>query len=532
VSSHSTGSATVYDFGSVVAGRVRCVVSGTPLAEIRVKYGEYLSIHGAVVCDNILAAGEAQVDTFVLPPGADRTTWEPEFSYKGFRYVGVEASAGVTLHDIQAIPLHNDVRRVGEFDCQDETLTWIVAATERTFLNNLHGIPTDTPIYEKNGWTADAHLASESVLHSFDLRSLFKKWLDDHVDSQQPDGVVPQIVPSPGWGSAPDPAWSASMVLIPWNLYWEYGDKSILERYVASILRYTDRLLEISGNGLWPLHSWGDWLAPGFELAPEGAVPTATMMLHHVASRTGLICRELGFNDLADHYTQAANNIADAYHREFFDHQSGHYGASGTSYRQTMNVLPLAFGAVPEQHVRSVANSLMIDIETRTAGHLDCGAIGVKYLLPVLTDHGRPDLAITVASQETRPGWGVWRKAGAQTLMESWDTTARSLNHYFLGSSAAWIQQRIAGLRSTAPGWKCFDVSPVLDTRINRARIVHDSIRGPVSVEWSRSDNHMDVHLVVPPGATARLALPGGTPSIFKCGTHDIALALDPVPMP
>jgi alpha-L-rhamnosidase len=70
-----------------------------------------------------------------------------------------------------------------------------------------------------------------------------------------------------------------------------------------------------------------------------------------------------------------------------------------------MNILTLAFGAVPDEHVTSVARSLAHDIEHRTGGHLDCGAIGVKYLLPVLSDHGRDDLAVTVATQRTAPGW-------------------------------------------------------------------------------------------------------------------------------
>ena len=103
-------------------------------------------------------------------------------------------------------------------------IEWINTATGRTFRNNLHGIPTDTPIYEKNGWTADAHLATEGLLHHFDLRTAFGKWIDDHIDAQAPDGSVPQIIPTPGWGRASDPTWSSSAVLIPWYLYREYGD--------------------------------------------------------------------------------------------------------------------------------------------------------------------------------------------------------------------------------------------------------------------------------------------------------------------
>jgi alpha-L-rhamnosidase len=88
--------------------------------------------------------------------------------------------------------LETVVPRIGEFACEDKLLTWIDAAALRTFLNNLHGVPTDTPVYEKNGWTADAHLVTEAVLHHLDLRPTLRKWLDDHVDARDADGMVPQ----------------------------------------------------------------------------------------------------------------------------------------------------------------------------------------------------------------------------------------------------------------------------------------------------------------------------------------------------
>ncbi len=123
-------------------------------------------------------------------------------------------------------------------------------------------------------------------------------------------------------------------------------------------------------------------------------------------------------------------------------------------------MLPLAFGVVPDEHVTSVRRSLVDDLEQRTGGHLDCGAVGVRHLLPVLSAAGRDDLALTVLTQRTAPSWGWWFENGETTLLESWDPDARSRNHYFLGSVAAWIQQRVGGLRVTEPGWTAFEISP------------------------------------------------------------------------
>ncbi|MCI2419500.1 glycoside hydrolase family 78 protein [Saccharopolyspora sp. K220] len=521
VATHQLGlDTTVYDFGTVLAGRVRCTVAGETGAEIVIRYGEQLAQDGSVLCDNPLTAGEAQVDRLVITDSQGERSWEPKFSYKGFQYVSVQISGRASVTEVNAVRLQAAVDTVGEFECDDETITWIDAATGGTFLNNLHGIPTDTPVYEKNGWTADAHLATEAVLHHFDLRTTFGKWLDDHVDARDDHGMVPQIVPTPDWGRAADPAWSASMVLIPWNLYWEYGERAILERYADAIRAYADRLLELTEDGLWPQHSWGDWLAPGHKFAPEGPMPTATMMLYRVITRTADICRELGLGGEHERYDEAARAIATAYHRKFFDAVTGTYRASHIGYRQAMNVLPLAFGAVPRGHVGEVAAGLFSDIEHRTRGHLDCGAVAVKHLLPVLSDNGRSDLAVTVATRSDRPSWGVWRQKGASTLRESWDESARSRNHYFLGSVSAWIHQTVGGLRATSPGWESIDIAPIVDDRVRWARIAHTTVRGRAAVEWRRSGAVWDIDVEVPNGATAALRLPGAAMIRLPSGRH------------
>jgi alpha-L-rhamnosidase len=512
----------LHDFGVVLAGRLRGTVSGKPGDVISIHYGEYLAADGHVFCENVLIEGVAQTDRIVVPATAAPFQWEPDFGYKGFRFAEVTVTGSAQFRDVAAIPLHTDVARAGTFACDEETLEWIDSATARTFLNNIQGTPTDTPVYEKNGWTADAHLVTEAALHHFDLRSTFTKWLDDHVDAQAQDGSIPQIVPTPGFGTAPDPAWSASMALIPWNLFWEYGDRSILARFDDPVRRLTDRLLALTEDDLWLRHSWGDWLAPGFGFAPEGPTPTASMMLHRVVTRTAQICQELGHEEDAARYTASAGRIGEAYHRRYFDETRGFYSSEVHGYRQAMNVLPLAFGVVPAEHVGSVARSLTDDIENRTDGHLDCGAIAVKYLLPVLTEMGRSDLAVTVATQQTRPGWGAWKQMGAHTLFEAWDTSSRSHGHFFLGSVSSWIQERVAGLRATGPGWETFEVSPIIDDRISTARITHQTVRGEVSLQWQRNGGQLNLELRVPAGAQARVVVSGAPKTLLHSGDHRI----------
>lgn len=526
-SSKIASGATTYDFGVTMSGWVRCRVEGRSGDTVTIRYGESLDDRGHAHCDNELAVGDAQLDAIELKDSLP-VTWEPRFVYRGFRFATV-TSAGAEVTEVEAVRVHTDVEKIGEVSCGDETLTWIAQATERTFLNNLHGIPTDTPIYEKNGWTADGHLISDSIMLLRDMRSTFQKWLDDHVDAQDERGVIPQIIPTPGWGSEPDPAWSGSLALIAWDLYWETGDREVLRRFIEPIRRYTDRLLELADDGLWKMHSWGDWLSPGYSFAPETGTPAATMMLYQVTRITARICTALEEAAAARAYSDRADVIARAYHREYFDEVLHEYRVPGLGYRQAMNVLPLAFDATPRHERGRVAASLIHDIEHRTRGFHDTGALGLKHLLPVLSDFGRADLAISVATQSCGPSWGSWRQAGHTTLLESWDEDVRSHNHFFLGAATAWVAHRVVGVRATLPGWEAIDLQPVIDERVSWGRLRHQTVRGEMSVQWRRHSNELRGQIRVPNGATATVGA-GDDAMVLGPGLNEFAIHVDSRP--
>lgn len=520
---HISSHCWVYDFGRLMTGRTQLDITGEPGSVVKIRSGEQLSKDGNVLCENPLIIGEAQLDQVHLDRQVDNYQWTQGFGYRGFRWVQIQTEGDVAVKHVRAIPLHTKLRTVGRLQTSDPLLNWINTATARTFENNQHGIPTDTPIYEKNGWTADAHLATEALLHHFDLRQAFMKWMDDHVDSQREDGAIPQIVPSPNWETDTDPAWAASTVLIPWDLYQEYGDISILNRYAPMIKRFADNLYSELEDGMWTGRTCGDWLPPGcYATGKEGAAPIGTIMSAHVLTTTASVLRELGDADAVG-YLQWAKEVSATYHRAYFDSVKGCYRVPGLEYRQSMNVLPLAFGTVPEACIESVRKSLIDDIEKRTQGHLDTGAIATRWLLPVLSDAGREDLALTVLLQRNRPGWGVWYEDGERTLLESWDKDARSRNHYFLGAASSWIQQHAGGMRPTAPGWSHFEINPVHDERVTHAQISHITPFGEAKVYWKRGPGGWTFEITVPTGSQATLRC-ANTERTLDPGKHRIRI--------
>jgi alpha-L-rhamnosidase len=189
-----------------------------------------------------------------------------------------------------------------------------------------------------------------------------------------------------------------------------------------------------------------------------------------------------------------------------------------------MNVLPLAFDAVPASERRWVSDSLVRDILERTNGHLDCGALGSKYLLPALTEAGRLDVAITVASQTTQPAWGIAASSGDGTLWETFERTARSRDHYFLGSAADWVHRFIGGLQQSGPAWTTFRVNPPRDDRVHRAEITHDTPLGRAAVSWRREGDAWDLSVTVPTGSLCSLEVPGHHVRPLGPGQHVLSL--------
>ncbi|HEX3815990.1 MAG TPA: family 78 glycoside hydrolase catalytic domain [Mycobacteriales bacterium] len=503
----------VYDFGRVTAGWTTLRATGERGAAISLRYGEKLRESGDVDNDNWHVDGETQSDCYVLS-GTGEETWQPSFGYKGFRYVQTTAVGDIAQESLLAHPVHTAVAPAGEFFCSDELLNWIDRATGDTVLNNLQGIPTDTPFFEKNGWTADAHLIAESAIHRFDMHRFFRKWLGDFRDAQFDDGGIPVIVPTSGWGAFTDPSWTDAYPLIAWNLYEFYGDLDVLAEHYEPLRRYTERLRDVcrTSGWLWPLFSHADWLPPGYTLAPEGPKVAGSVFVQVAARKMSDIARLLGRAGDAERYATFADDVTQAFNDAFLDKETGTYNSDiEAGYRQASNVLPLAFGMVPDDQVDAVVERLVRDVRDDHSGHLNTGALATKYLLPVLSAHGHADLALTVALQRTHPSWGFWRDQGAETLWEAWDADARSHDHYFLGTATQWLHEDIAGLRPGAPGFAEIEVRPVCldDPRLTHASARYSSVRGEIAVSWRTSDGRVELDVTVPVGARARVHLPG-----------------------
>lgn len=536
----------VYDMGQMLAGWATVRVAGPSGAELSLRYGEKIEelaepASGDGSPARPVSSPHFQMDTYVLA-GSGTERWEPRFSYKGFRYVALSGYPGSPQIDtVRGREVHSDVASCGEFSCSEDLLNRVNENSRWAILNNLHGIQTDTPLYEKAGWTGDAMMSARSAMYSFDMARLYTKWLQDFIDAQKPTGEVPPFVPSSGWGSdgsptgeglrfnhGPAPDFDSAYIEMPWQMYWHYGDERALRRGYASMRKYIHYLESFADNHILRC-GLGDWQGPsgnvdvGLSRSAKDRIVRGTPPLVATAwycrdlKLLSVIASVLGYGLDVDRYAQAHLEVATAFNDEFFDAQSGHYFTQrGLPYSQTANVMPLAFGLVPAEQKAAVAASLVDDI-LRRDGHLNTGIQGTRYLLGVLSELGFADVAYRVATQTTFPSWGYWLEHGATSLYENWSLSARSRNHHFFSSIVQWFYEHLAGIKPANPGFTTIRIKPQPPHDLQHARADIKTVMGRVSSSWTHgAHGAFQLTVGIPGNTTAEVHIPTDKSSLSR----------------
>lgn len=505
----------LYDFGQNMSGVTRLKVSGPEGTTVRLKHVERLDSNGRADMSNIDVhyrptddSDPFQTDIVILS-GKKEDEFMPRFNYKGFRYVEVTADQPLELSEenLTAYFMHSDVPSVGRIASSNSTLDKTWQASNVSYLSNLFGYPTDCPQREKNGWTGDAHIAIEVGLYNFDGITVYEKWLADHRDEQQPNGVLPAIIPTSGWGYhwANGPDWTSTIAIIPWNIYLFYGDTRLLELCYDHIKRYVNYIDEHYPSGItdWGL---GDWV-PVKSVTPKEYTSSAYFYVDAlILAKTAKL-----FGKTADfeHYSALAEKIKAAINRKYLDYETGIYGSG----LQTELSVALHWGLVPDELRGKVADNLARRVE-QDDKHIDVGLLGTKTILNALSENGYAQLAYEVASQETFPSWGWWIVNGATTFYENWPLDAGSdisLNHIMFGEINAWYYKALGGIfpDEEQPGFKNIILKPHFVTGLSHFEASHEGPYGLIVSSWKRKGKVITYNVTVPTNSTATLYLDG-----------------------
>lgn len=358
-----------------------------------------------------------------------------------------------------------------------------------------------------------------------------KKFLGDIRDSQQSDGKIPLIAPFSGqFGNENYPVWTTAYIFAVDELVNTYGMGWLVPEFYDSLKKLMD--LDVQKMGaryVWEddYNNLGDWVSPigsengAYHEHPyEDASLYATAYVYEALGVMAKYAESTGNTADADNYSTVRSNVLTAFNAKYLKNgvytPSAYYNAdllNRTSYRQSANVLPLAFGMVPEDSVEAVVGNLVNDIKSKDY-HLDTGVIGTKYILPVLCDNGHSAVAYRILTRKTYPSWGYWLEKGATSLWEMWESTARSHDHYFLGTYDEWFFKYLGGVKSAEDGYKSFTLEPALVGDLKTVDITLDTVRGNLAVKWElKADNRAAFNVTVPFGSTAEFVLPTSSAS-------------------
>lgn len=514
----------IFDLGRNIAGVSKVRVSGESGTVIRLKHGERLYPNGRVDLSNIDVYHRPkddkdpfQTDILILS-GKGTEEFMPKFNYKGFQYIEVTSNKPIQLNkeSLTGYFMHSDVPAAGSINSSNPLINKLWWATNNSYLSNLYGYPTDCPQREKNGWTGDGHFAIETGLYNFDGITIYEKWLADHRDEQQPNGVLPDIIPTGGWGygTANGTDWTSTIAIIPWNIYMFYGDSKLLSDSYASIKKYVNYVNQISPTGLT---TWGrgDWVPVKSKSSLEY---TSSVYFFVDATILAKAAKLFGREEDRIYYTRLAGKIKDAIHRKYFDARKSSY-ASGT---QTELSVALQWGLVPDSLKSVVAANLAKRVEA-DGMHLDVGVLGAKAILNALSDNGQAETAYKLAAQDTYPSWGWWIANGATTLYENWDIKAErdiSLNHMMFGEIGGWFFKGLGGIKvdEENPGFKNVKLEPNFVSGLDFFESSHEGPYGHISSSWRRTGKSIIYSVIIPANSTAdvHFPLPPGQRSYSK----------------
>jgi alpha-L-rhamnosidase len=274
----------------------------------------------------------------------------------------------------------------------------------------------------------------------------------------------------------------------------QYGDLRPVERHYPAMKKWVKYMEGFLQNGIMPKNTYGDWCVPpekpelihSKDPARVTAGPLlSTAYYHQVLGVMSRFARLTGRSADAAEFDALAARIREAFLTRWFNPQENRFD-NGT---QTSSVLPLAFNLVPEDRRAAV--------------------------------FGRPDVAFTIATQTTYPGWGYMIGKGATTIWKLWngdtaDPAMNSGNHVMqIGDLGVWLYEYIAGIRAVPakPGFKQIVVKPYPVAGLTHARATHRSPYGLISSAWRREGGRFTLEVSIPPNTAATVDVPSKQPS-------------------
>jgi alpha-L-rhamnosidase len=545
VSVKTTGEGNyIFNMGQNFAGMLRLNnVKGNKGDTISIRFGEMLHPDGRLMTENLRMARATA--TYILKGDPAGETWTQRFTFFGYQYVEISGlQSPPDLDAITGLVLTTMTPDAGFIETDNELVNQLYSNIVWTQRSNFIDIPTDCPQRdERLGWTGDAQVYVNAATYNTDIAAFFTKWTVDLNDAQRADNTYPIYAPAPQVRRTDtySPGWSEAGIIIPYTLFRTYGDTRIVERFWPNMLAYI-RFMEDKSDGnmiykeasfedISPKGGFGDWLSIGKKTPPD---MLASIYFAYCASMMHEMAQAIGEDTDAAYFEKLTTDIRQAFKKHYTDGEGmfitnaeaygdgagyvdGRMGFSGHTQTAYANAI---FKNMLNPDEKTIAGKHLADLIAANDDKLTTGFLGVRPLLPALSDVGRSDLAYMLLLNEDYPSWLFEVVNGATTIWERWDSYIKgvgfknnagmnSFNHYAFGSVNEWMFGNMAGIKTDLPGYRRFTIKPeIAEEGIGFVKASYRSINGEIVSSWEKlSEQEVSYQFVVPVNTTALIAI-------------------------
>ena len=513
-----------FDLGQNITGWVRLNIDEPEGRVIRVRCSEMASpdgtkllnvpssfwwCHGAPQHHEIISDGKAH-------------SWEPRFSYHGFRYFEVSGlSRAPKSDDIVGVVVNTDVAPTASFESSDPLLDRIFKMGVQTHFNNMHSVLEDCPHREKCMWGGDLHASWSLGFHGLASTAFYRQQVNLYYTPPfSPSGVPGNI----GVGKRitkgfNDFSWPVSPLFLAYRLYEVDGElETARKNYepMHSFLKY----FEEHAPGLIPEEAkHGDHAAPvDIERVPQDKRLIAALNFFAAANRFAVLADALEKPDGAAWARDLAGRIRASIIEKYYDADKHTFGNG------THDSLALAFDLPAPEDRAAVAESLARVY--RENGKKFDGGFMSYHIYPQLAENGEVDLALEMLRNPNYPGlaWSI-AEFDATTIWETFtlDKERRehiSLDHHAMNYKSAWLLTHLAGIQATH---REIVLKPHIPKDLDWVRASMDTLRGTIESSWKKSGEMIEWTVKVPPNCTATAVFPEGSGKatrVLEAGEH------------
>lgn len=567
----------VYKFDQNLVGTSRITAKAPAGTEIVVQYSEFLSGDGGTTINDSSYNGHNGTDKYIFRGDENGETVEFDFVYHGFQYIQITGlSEALPFENIEGMVLTSDMELTGNLETSNEKINRYIENVLWSIRGNFVSTLTDCPTREKNTWTGDAQIFAAVSSYYANVFNHYRNFQDMTRQTQFADGAIPELIPSQSKTPAADgnqtkapSGWSDCIVIIPWEMYNQYGDITILEDNYEAMKKWVDfivtkKVYDESRDGELDTEqyyyikdstdvrldgNYGDHLAAKNYGTGVGYYCNEYRTTQWVWRETSYpemgtafsaysckiiteVAKTLGKTEDIEYYENLHDRFAKAWRTNFVAEDGITCLSGGTSTKnaqgvyeytpgngsQTSYAMGIYFDLYETEEKKRAAAEKLAEIVKNDGYVQTVGFIGMNIIYPALGWNNQFDTAMSMIENESYPSLLYMVNNGATTIWETYAGGTMSRNHYVFGAPARWLYTDVLGIGHNYidgnAGYKHFELRPNYssnpDTSVTWAKGSYDSMNGLIKSEWKLADDRstFTYNCTVPSNTTATLKLP------------------------